>query len=386
VTPRERWLKTVKREIPDRVPCAPDISIMVPIKLQKKPFWDFYINTKDGSPIDENYINEKISKAYIDACNYFGVAAWLWHVKCNIEDDRVKYEYKIIEKKSDRIVTKTTMHTPEGDIWSETLYTINNPPFVISKYIKNFNEDFRFIKYFYPPLENIDFEPIILSKKYMGETGVNSIGILPPSLVHLDLFVEGGLGKLGLIYYDYPELIAQYKDIHEEWSIKYLKKIIDAGCCDEIETGGSGLMTWQSPKITKELSLAGIKMITQMCKGNDLISHLHCCGFEKELVRMCAEETDLDIIEPLEIQPQGDCILKEIKQKYGKKLVLKGNLHTSKVMLADVKTVEAAAIKCIEGASRDGGFILSTGDQCGRDTPHENIFKMVEVCKKYGRY
>ena len=159
-----------------------------------------------------------------------------------------------------------------------------------------------------------------------------------------------------------------------------------AKCCDEIETGGSGLMTWQSPKIIRDLSLDGIKVITKMCKENNLISHLHCCGFEKELVKMCAEETDLDIIEPLEPPPQGDCSLKELKQKYGEKLVFKGNLHTSEVMLADPKTVEIAAIKCIEDAAEGGGFILSTGDQCGRDTPHENIFKLVEVCERYGKY
>ena len=386
MTPRERWLKTVKREKSDRVPCVPDVSIMVPIKMQKKPFWDFYINTKDGSPIGGHYNNEKISKAYIDACNYFGIGAWVWHVKCNIKDNRVKYEYKIIEKKSDRIVTRTTMHTPEGDLWSETLYPIDNPPFPISKYIKNFKEEFRFIKYFYPPLEDIDFEPVLLSRKHLGEQGVNSLGIMPPSLPHLDFFVDGGLGKIGLIYFDYPELITRYKEMHEEWSVKYLKKIIAAKCCDEIETGGSGLMTWQSPKIIRDLSLDGIKVITKMCKENNLISHLHCCGFEKELVKMCAEETDLDIIEPLEPPPQGDCSLKELKQKYGEKLVFKGNLHTSEVMLADPKTVEIAAIKCIEDAAEGGGFILSTGDQCGRDTPHENIFKLVEVCERYGKY
>lgn len=55
-------------------------------------------------------------------------------------------------------------------------------------------------------------------------------------------------------------------------------------------------------------------------------------------------------------------------------------------MLADVKTVEVEAIKCIEDAAEEGGFILSTGDQCGRNTPYENIFKLVEVCEKYGKY
>ena len=101
---------------------------------------------------------------------------------------------------------------------------------------------------------------------------------------------------------------------------------------------------------------------------------------------MCAEETDLDVIEPLEEPPQGDCDLKEIKAKYGKKLSLKGNLHTSRVMLKSVKTVEATVIKAVEDAAEGGGFVLSTGDQCGRDTPLENIFKLVEVCEKYGKY
>ena len=39
-----------------------------------------------------------------------------------------------------------------------------------------------------------------------------------------------------------------------------------------------------------------------------------------------------------------------------------------------------------EAAAVGGGFILSTGDQCGRDTPDENIFRLVETVRRYGRY
>ena len=35
----------------------------------------------------------------------------------------------------------------------------------------------------------------------------------------------------------------------------------------------------------------------------------------------------------------------------------------------------------IQAAGGEGGFVLSTGDQCGRDTPDENIFEMVRVAK-----
>jgi len=100
-----------------------------------------------------------------------------------------------------------------------------------------------------------------------------------------------------------------------------------------------------------------------------------------------AAQTDLDCIDPLEVAPMGDCDLAEVKQKFGKSLALKGNLHTTEVMLRmDPAGVEREAVKCLDAAMRDGGFILSTGDQCGRDTDDENIFKLVEVCEKYGTY
>ena len=83
----------------------------------------------------------------------------------------------------------------------------------------------------------------------------------------------------------------------------------------------------------------------------------------------------------------GDVDLAEVKKKFGDKLCLMGNLHTTEVMLqGSAQDVEKACRKAIDDAGMDGGFILSTGDQCGRDTPDENIFKMVEVARTYGKY
>ncbi len=111
------------------------------------------------------------------------------------------------------------------------------------------------------------------------------------------------------------------------------------------------------------------------------------CGKEMHIVRRAAECTDLSCINPLEILPMGDCDLAEIKRRYGHKLALMGNLHTTEVMLrGTVEQVKAAARQAIEDAGKGGGFILSTGDQCGRDTPDENIFALVDTCKTDGRY
>jgi uroporphyrinogen decarboxylase len=98
----------------------------------------------------------------------------------------------------------------------------------------------------------------------------------------------------------------------------------------------------------------------------------------------CAKHFDID---PLEIAPMGDCDLAELKQLYGDKIVLNGNLHTTDIMLrGSVDDVIAASKQAIDDAAEGGRFILSTGDQCGRDTPDENLHAMVETARTYGRY
>jgi uroporphyrinogen decarboxylase len=99
------------------------------------------------------------------------------------------------------------------------------------------------------------------------------------------------------------------------------------------------------------------------------------------------EETALTVIDPLEIPPMGDCNLAELKRAYGEEIVLKGNLHTTDVMLrGTVEDVVRASRKAIDDAAAGGRFILSTGDQCGRDTPDENLVAMIETARTYGRY
>ena len=118
-----------------------------------------------------------------------------------------------------------------------------------------------------------------------------------------------------------------------------------------------------------------------------ITDYVHSCGPEKELVKIMEEETSLTVIDPLEIPPMGDCNLAELKRLYGKKLTLKGNLHTTEVMLkGSVQDVINTWKKVIDDAKKGGRFILSTGDQCGRDTPFENIFAMVDTARTYGKY
>jgi uroporphyrinogen decarboxylase len=156
---------------------------------------------------------------------------------------------------------------------------------------------------------------------------------------------------------------------------------------DFLFCGSSGSLIFQSPAIFRELALPVLKRATEMAYDLGIPTHVHSCGPERELVKMAALETKLTVIDPLEVPPMGDCNLADLKRLYGDKIILKGNLHTTGVMLkGTVDEVVAASKQAIDDAAGGGGFILSTGDQCGRDTPDDNIRAMVEVARTYGRY
>jgi uroporphyrinogen decarboxylase len=83
----------------------------------------------------------------------------------------------------------------------------------------------------------------------------------------------------------------------------------------------------------------------------------------------------------------GDCDLAELKRARGRQISLMGNLHTTEVMLkGSADQVRRKAREAIAAAGPGGGFILSTGDQCPRDTPDENLFALVETARTHGVY
>lgn len=378
LSPRERLRKVIEGGIPDCVPVAPDISNMIPAKLTGKPFWQLYL-----------YKDPTIYMAYIDAAKYFDIDSLLDGYAPvfmpNEEDDQ--WEEMIVYENDDRIVTQrynlfeSTIHKK---VWEET------------------------VKVYYrsdPPTHRVNPESIGLSKVPVSPRRIHGI---KKEAKGSDLLkqVKQKMGEQGYVgvfcgtsallgnpadiyeYYDNPE---KYRILRDEKLQQFTRRFHWFMSLEEkpdfICTGASGTLVFQTPEIFRELGLPIVKHITRLCKEHNIPSHLHSCGPEKELVRICAEETDLTVIDPLEIPPMGDCNLAEIKKLYGKRLVLKGNLHTTDVMLhGTTKDVIEASKRAIDEAAEGGGFILSTGDQCGRDTPYENIHAMVETARTYGRY
>ena len=222
-------------------------------------------------------------------------------------------------------------------------------------------------------------------RKQLGDRGVIGLGLPTPGFHLWAGMFPNGLMDVTYAYYDNPELLEELAEIQHQDIMKMAEMAIQAKP-DFILTGGSGALTVASPELYRKFGLRTLKAIASMAKAAGIPTMIHCCGKARALVRMAAEETDINCINPLEVPPQGDCDLKEIKRLYGNRLALMGNINTTFMLQATPQEIEVASRQCIDDAAENGGFILSTGDQCGRDTPYENILKMIEVARTYGRY
>ncbi len=376
MTPRQRMLAAMTNQIPDRVPVAPDISNMIPCRLTGKPFWEVYY-----------FGNPPLWEAYLNAVKYFGFDGWF--VDADMQYQWPGERYRAVEdmqKLADRWIVRCRGRIDGQHYTTTTAYFVADSPTATEKIIKDLVADWSLVeKLFAPP---IGYNParFQLQRKAVGELAAFGVPLSYPGFHNWFDLVQGSVEALTYAYYDHRDVILRLRELNEQMVVRQMEMAL-AERPDFILLGASGTITLQSPSIARELALPTIKKLTAMARAAGIPTMIHSCGKERILAKWCAEETDLNCITPLEIPPMGDCNLAEVKQKFGKKLALMGNLHTTEVMLrGSPETVKRASLQAILDAGEGGGFILSTGDKCGRDTPDENILAMLRTAQEFGQY
>ncbi len=375
MTRRQRMLAAIRNQQPDRVPVAPDISNMVPCRLTGKPFWEIYVHE-----------DPPLWRAYLDAVRYFGIDGWFIYGDMQFQYETLETVEEGVESCADYWLVRYRHRTAAGDRFSTMRCGVGDSPMRVERPIRDICADFDGIRAWYE--EPVGYDPGLLREQRaaLGEDGAFGICVDYPGLQAWVGWVEGGLQRLVYWVYDEPALIAEWRELMEAQVVRQAELIL-AERPDFFMLHGSGTITLQSPTLARQLSLPAVQKLTRLAREAGVPTLLHSCGKERDWVQMCAEETDLDCINPLEPPPMGDCDLAEIKRSFGHRLALMGNLHTTDVMLRGTpETVREASRRAIEATGAGGGFILSTGDQCGRDTPDVNLLAMVEAAEAYGRY
>lgn len=377
MTPRERLLTVLRGEIPDCVPVMPDTSNMIPARLTGKAFWDLYL-----------YNDPPIWEAYVDCAKHFDVDSLMdgyfpLHFPEDAPAGGPPWEPFIVQRDERRIVVQDSRVESGRRNWSDhvTVYRLADPPVSVPPAMIGLRPEPR------------RFEPVQGARKVdTGPDGLSRVKQLMGDQGLVGAFVTStcafGSEQDVYRYHDNP-------DRHEQWAAervqaaeqRYARIMAMDDRPDFLCVGGSGTLIFQTPEMFRKVALPAVKRVIELADRDGIPTHVHSCGPERELVKIFAQETRLTVIDPLEPPPMGDCDLAELKRLYGDRIVLKGNLHTTDVMLrGSAGDVIAASRKAIDDAAEGGRFILSSGDQCGRDTPDDNLRAMVETARTYGRY
>src|SRR5690554_6573788 len=381
MTGRQRMLTAFSLREADCVPVAPDLSAMVPVRLSGRPFDEMFL---DGLP-HHGYASASVAQAYVDAVRYYGMDGWyIYGSLPEIIPEERQWKETIRPRPEGGQIKCRVAQTPYGELKTETVYFPDEPPWDTEKPIKDLKRDWPRLRWMMGEDENWQWASEFVDRDRIGEDGVYSVSIGIPQ----DWWFFQRQGGYNVMFYEYIDEEAYMQEIFDfytRYALARLRAVVKARP-DEVMLGGSASsLSVSSLSNFKKYDLPFIQEAAKICKEAGVFSHLHVCGKARKIAELVAEETDVDVIEPLEEPPGGDVDIAEYKKRYGHRICLKGNINTFDFMLnATPKQVEEKAKRLIDDCAAGGGFVLSTGDQCGRDTPDANIFKLVEVARTYG--
>jgi len=130
--------------------------------------------------------------------------------------------------------------------------------------------------------------------------------------------VEGGVEALSYALVDCPDVLDDLRRGRRRPS-QEMQIILDSRLFDFVLLGASGSITLASPELFDATALPTIQKLTKMCRQAGMPTMLHSCGKQMHLLRRCAEQTELDCANPLEIPPMATATCR-VKRLFGHRL------------------------------------------------------------------
>jgi uroporphyrinogen decarboxylase len=174
-------------------------------------------------------------------------------------------------------------------------------------------------------------------------------------------------------------LINELLDLTTEVVANFVKAEIRAGA-DAIVVGDAmSSPTVISPRHFEQFSHPFITKVMHQA-GDAVPFILHICGDATRIIDKMVETGT----RYLEVDSYVD--LAKVRQKFGSSVGIIGNISPSLLLNGNVKQVEESCRGAIEAAGGTGAYILGSGCELPKNTPHENLDAMVKAAEQYGRY
>jgi uroporphyrinogen decarboxylase len=206
-------------------------------------------------------------------------------------------------------------------------------------------------------------------------------------------FVFGPLGILGMLrgeenlfmdILDDPEALQAPLEAITETLIDYVDAIMDTGVHAIMLDTLFASQSIMSKSMWLETEGPLVRRIADHIHERGCMVMIHNCGtgiyFDAQIETMRPQAISF-------LHLPDDCkSLQEVKEKYGDKITLIGNVAPTWIINAPKKEVEAECKKVIDAFKKDGGFILATGCEYPANAPFDGAETMIRMANEYGRY
>jgi uroporphyrinogen decarboxylase len=185
---------------------------------------------------------------------------------------------------------------------------------------------------------------------------------------------------------DNPRLVHELIDLTLSYDIRAMQRMVAAGAevivfGDDYADKNSTLM---SPRHFREFILPGLKRCVDAAHaaGAYVVKHTdgNIMGVLDDIV-----DTGIDALNPIE--PQAGMDIGLLKQKYGHRIALIGNIDCGYLLCqAPVDEVRHVTRETIAAAAPGGGFCLSSSNSIHSSVRPENYLAMIETLREAGGY
>lgn len=195
-----------------------------------------------------------------------------------------------------------------------------------------------------------------------------------------------GMEELLMAFAADPEFAEAVMDVVTETDEKVARNAVRAGA--DIITLGDDYAATHGPMFSREhfqrLVLPRMQRVVDAIHEEGGIVVKHSDGNLWPILDLIVD-TGVEAINPIE--PVANMDIGEVKQKYGDRVCIVGNIDCGDLLSnGTVEQVDATVYKCIQDAAEGGGFMLCSSNSIHSSVNPDNYVAMVRAGQKYGKY
>ena len=253
---------------------------------------------------------------------------------------------------------RTVLHTPKGDLdMLRRVSLIGDPGYDLEHYIKEPEDVEKLLSIPYEAPKVPGRENHEKAVADVGDRGVAMIG-----LPEAGYFVQCMTGSETLAYLsvDNRDLVDAMCETYAKRLYDHVKNILDTGL-------ESPVFSWVGPEVfipplmgPKDFDDFVYRWDKPIC---DLIHErggyvwVHCHGRVRTFLDKFIE-MGVDVLNPLEPEPNGDIDMKRTAADYAGRIGLEGNIEIQELLLSSKERIASLVDECVEAGAPSGRFIL----------------------------